>query len=515
MNSKNKLRGAYYNSTSNTKRYDVGCSATSGNVVSCTSPEASYQLPVPMSQSADAKWTSTVTNRLLVEVAQSVAIATYRFQYQPENGPYAVQNRNNSTGWRTVASSTAYADYLSNVFNLHATTSYVTGSHHLKGGIDHEWGDSRNRLDNRSAMSVLTFVNNAAGVPTASSVTVRNTPTTRLDTLDADSGLFIQDRWTMKGLTLFGGARYDWFGASYPDESAPANPFVPARDVKGQDCVPCWKDWSVRVGASYDLFGTGKTALKTSIGKFLAANALGLTTTINPLGAQSNTRTWKDLDGNGSAVDASGNVQFAEIGPTTNANFGLPGGTTVMDPDVPRGTNWEETISIQHELLPNFSVTGGYYRRQFYNMQYTTNLDVDPVRDYTPFTIVGPSNPNLPGGGGETITLYNLNDDKRGVVNSVLTWSENRTRVYNGFEMSFNARLGRGFLFGGITTERTATDNCTDLTNSNPNGLRFCNRSRRSGHCIKCPDPIGYRTNFRLAGRSRRVLASRLGRITR
>ena len=60
-----------------------------------------------------------------------------------------------------MASSTAYADYLSKVFNLHATTSYVTGSHHLKGGIDHEWGDSRNRLDNRSAMSVLTFVNNA------------------------------------------------------------------------------------------------------------------------------------------------------------------------------------------------------------------------------------------------------------------------------------------------------------------------------------------------------------------
>src|SRR4029077_4941813 len=141
---------------------DVGCSATSGNVVSYTSTEASYQLPVPMSQSADVKWTSTVTNRLLVEVAQSVAIATYRFEYQPENGPFAIQNRNNSTGWRTVASSTAYADYLRQVFNLHATASYVTGSHHLKWGVDHEWGDSRNRLDNRASMSVLTFVNNAA-----------------------------------------------------------------------------------------------------------------------------------------------------------------------------------------------------------------------------------------------------------------------------------------------------------------------------------------------------------------
>jgi carboxypeptidase family protein len=118
LNQNNKLRAAYYNSNSNTQRYDAGCTVTSGNVVACTAPEAAYQLPVPMSQSWDAKWTSTVTNRLLVEVQQSLAVATYRFDYQPENGPFAIQNRNSSTGWRTVASATAYADYLSNVWHL-------------------------------------------------------------------------------------------------------------------------------------------------------------------------------------------------------------------------------------------------------------------------------------------------------------------------------------------------------------------------------------------------------------
>ncbi|MGH9385549.1 MAG: carboxypeptidase regulatory-like domain-containing protein [Vicinamibacterales bacterium] len=474
LNANNKLRGAYYNSNSGTQRFDVGCTAGSGNVVSCIAPEASYHLPVPMSQSADLKWTSTVTNRLLVEVQQSLAVATYRFEYQPENGPFDVQNRNASTGWRTVASSVASADYLSKVWHLNGKLSYVTGSHTFKVGVNHEWGDSRNRLDNRAAMSVLTFVNNVAGVPVANSVTVRNTPTTRLDELNADSGVFVQDRWTKDQLTLFGGARFDYFNGSYPRQTAPANPFVPARDVPGASCVPCWRDWSIRVGASYDLFGTGKTALKTSIGKFLAANALGLTTSLNPLGAQSDTRTWSDLDGNGRAVDAAGNPQWAEIGPTRNANFGLPAGSTRIDPDLPRGSNWEGTVSVQHEVMPRVAVTAGYYRRQFYNIGYTRNLDVDPDLDYTPFTIVGPAHPNLPNGGGEIITLYNLNDNKRGVVNNIQTWSSTRARVYNGVEVSFNARLGRGFIFGGITTERTAVDFCNDLSNSNPNNRRYC-----------------------------------------
>ncbi len=367
-------------------------------------------------------------------------------------------NLDSATGWRTVASATASQDYLSTVWDLNAKLSYVTGSHNLKWGLNHEWGDDRNYLDNRANMSTLTFAN---GVPT--SVTVRNTPVTRYNTLNADSGVFAQDRWTKNRLTLFGGFRYDVFKASIPDQTAPANPFVPARDIAGKSCQPCFNDWSIRGGASFDLFGNSKTALKTSIGKFLQANALGTTSSLNPLGGQSNTRPWNDLDHNGRAVDANGNIQFNEIGATTNNNFGLPAGSLQIDPDLKRGNNWEETVSVQHELRSNISVTVGYYRRQFYNDAWTKNTAVDPVADFTPFTIVGPTNPNLPDGGGEVITLYNLNDNKRGAVNSVRTNSFNNSTVYNGFELSVNARHGRGFAFGSMTTERTATNNCTDL----------------------------------------------------
>ena len=92
--------------------------------------------------------------------------------------------------------------------------------------------------------------------------------------------------------------------------------------------MPCWNDWSVRVGASYDLFGTGKTALKTSVGKFLAQQALGLTATLNPLGGQTDSRAWTDRDGNGSIFDAAGNVQFNELGAIDEQPLRIPGGGT-------------------------------------------------------------------------------------------------------------------------------------------------------------------------------------------
>jgi hypothetical protein len=343
----------------------------------------------------------------------------------------------------------------------------VTGSHNLKAGVNLEWGDSRNRIDNNRSISTLTFVNNAAN-----SVTVRNTPVVRLDQLHGDSGFFVQDRWTLKKLSLFGGYRYDWFNGGWPDEHAAANPFVAVRDIQSADCQPCYRDWSLRAGGSYDLFGTGKTALKLSVGKFLAANALGTTSSLNPLGAQSNTRTWRDTNLDGTVVNPDGSIQFSEIGATTNNNFGLPAGSLVIDPKLKRGNNWEEAVSVQHELFKNVSVTGGYYRRQFYNLTATVNTVINPATDYTAFTVVGPTHPNLPNGGGEIITLYNLNANKQGAVSNVLMNAPDRSRNYDGYEVSVNARIPRGFAFGGVTIERTVTDNCASV--SNPNDLRYC-----------------------------------------
>jgi hypothetical protein len=487
---RNKIVWAFYKSQGGTKRFDVSCTATSFNSVSCISPEAAYWLPTPLQYASQIKWTAPITGRLLLEVGESFSVPTYKFNYQPEVGPLDIQHVNATTSVRTVASSTAPQDYFSQTWNTVMNLSYVTGSHNIKVGLNNSSGYERTKVIRNGDVAALTYVN-VNNVPSPSTVTVTNSPFERFENLNAMLGVFAQDRWTLPRLTLSYGARYDYFNASTPAESAQGGRFMSAAaqaaraNVAPVSCVPCWNDWAVRFGVSYDVFGNGKTALKTSIGKFLAQQALGLASSVNPLAGQTDSRAWSDLDRNGTVFDAQGNVQFNEIGPSRNNNFGLPAGGTQFDPNLPRPTNWEETISVQHEVLSNVSITAGYYHRTFQHLQYTKNTLVNPDTDYTPFTITVPATPNLQGGGGQAITMYNLNPSKLGVVNNVLTWSDINSRTYNGIEVSVNARFARrAFVFGGITTERTASNTCdgpvpttANAATSNPNNYRFCNQT--------------------------------------
>ena len=47
----------------------------------------------------------------------------------------------------------------------------------------------------------------------------------------------------------------------------PTRIFYPAGSTEGVN----WKDITPRIGAAYDLFGNGKTALKVNLGKYLQA----------------------------------------------------------------------------------------------------------------------------------------------------------------------------------------------------------------------------------------------------
>src|SRR4029450_7200660 len=66
------------------------------------------------------------------------------------------------------------------------------------------------------------------GVP--NQITMNATPFLQLAHLDADMGVYAQDRWTIRRATVSYGLRYDHFASSFPEQRIGPVPLVPNRN---------------------------------------------------------------------------------------------------------------------------------------------------------------------------------------------------------------------------------------------------------------------------------------------
>ena len=123
-------------------------------------------------------------------------------------------------------------------------------------------------------------------------------------------GVFAQDQWTVDRLTLNLGMRFDSLNGRIPPVTLPAGKWVPARSFPAVKNVPSWKDWSPRIGAAYDLFGTGRTAVKGFVGRYVIFEPMqGIILANSPVNQMVTTasRAWTD---NGDYIP-----QESELGP--------------------------------------------------------------------------------------------------------------------------------------------------------------------------------------------------------
>ena len=440
--------------------------------------------PVSLTQ---ATWTAPISSFHLVDAAVS------RFWYgiigsghMPPDAPFGlvgVTESSNMYGRPNVSYRAPYGwgVYDTVSWNWRAAWSYVTGGHSAKLGYQ----GTRMHYDwiSRTNPALMRYTFNQ-GTPTSVNYTL-SSDWDNANRAVAHS-IYLQDQWTRGRMTLQGALRYDrvtsWApdGGNGTDETTRFNS-TPIRFGR-MESVTGFNDITPRVGVAYDLFGTGRTALKFSAGKYLAAaTADGIYSSQNQglNFVRTANRAWTDSNGNyqvdcdllsPAAQTSAGGRDVCGALTGNNLNFGnLDPNITRVDPEILSGWgvrpyNWRYGASVQHELRPGISIDIGYNRRHWGNFFVTYNELVGPG-DYDVWSVPVPNHPNLPNAGGtESFVAITSAASARG-SRSFQTKEENvageeRTAYWHGVDANATARLAGVTIQMGTSTGRGVRDTC-------------------------------------------------------
>jgi hypothetical protein len=447
-----------------------------------------------------ATYSSTLTNRLLLEGGYSTFISAWGgfppagnlldfVRVTEQSNYYGVANYN----YRGLLSYT-HNDQRPNVWR--GSLSYVTGSHNIKIGNQGAYHIAATFADTvGSTQMAYTFNSRCtlpAGAPAGTACTLANggilTPTpvsvlTQIPNYNDDrttfEAFYVQDQWTINRLTVNAALRYEWAKSWAPEgkNGVVANRWTPAILDPRTEGVTGYHDISPRVGFAYDVFGTGKTAVRFNVGHYLApANNEQNYTINNPAVGRQTTqsRTWVDVDGDfvvdcdlsPTAIAAQSSAD--QCGPVTGSglNFGSNVRTRTVNPDVLHGWgvrpyDWVTSASIQQEIIPRLSVEFAYNRRHWGNFFVDDNLNLG-VNDFDVMTLTAPTNALLPDGGGYPISFRVPRTSA--ATRNYYTFAEDygeRKAMYHSYQVTSRASTNWGLtLQGGTTTGRGVRDQC-------------------------------------------------------
>jgi hypothetical protein len=419
----------------------------------------------------EAKYTGTLTSRLLVEAG--IAINNESYSLEPLPDSVNVIPRRDTILQRSFGAYDGGLYYREPIRRTAVgSVSYVTGSHAFKAGVQYGWGYFwRTRSETADLIQLY-----RSGLP--AQVIIHNTPQNSLQNMNADRGLYAQDSWTIGRWTINPGIRFEHFNSSIGVRDVGAGRFVPARHFDEQRDLPDWNDVSPRFGFVWDLQGNGKTAIKVGTGKYVRAYSTGFAEAYDPNFYSSATLTWADLNGDDIA---QGGISYLPDGTRVPCGYRTAGceidfstlpSTFGVKPsqrpaaDLKRPYQIETNISVQREVLPGTSITASYFRRAYKNLIWSDNVAIDPS-DYTGVTVPSPLNPS------EAVTIFNLNPAKASVVNILDQNSPSNFRIYSGYDVSFSNRMRNLTMFGGVSLGHTITNTCEV---EDPNFLRYCDQ---------------------------------------
>ena len=419
----------------------------------------------------------------------------------------------NGVGSRTMS--------LSHQSNGRFNVSMIKGQHSVKSGVFWMYG-----LGGGHRTYTTRFPTQVNGLPVSygfasgipRSLTEFASPSSTVDQLNPDLGLYVQDQWRISRVTISAGLRFDWVRESVQATEVPAGVLVPARSFPARTDVPNWKDLNPRFGIVWDPTGSAKTAIKFGINRYVQSATTGLAQLFDQAAGavNSTTRSWNDLafpvgdprrgnflpDCNLVTTTANG-----ECGAMANRNFGTYVPVNSPDPEWitgwgKRAYNWQTSVNVDREVLPNVVVNAGYFRTWYGNFQVTDNLRVTPA-DYSPYCVSVPVDARLPLSGQQLCGLYDINPGVFGLVDNLITRNDKygkQEEVYNGVDVNFQARILGQATIGGGWNVGNAVQLGTTAGGSASAGTDTCYVVDSPQQLFNCKVDVPYQNRVKLNG---------------
>ncbi len=464
---------------------------------------------------SQASWSAVWTNTLVSDT--KIAYSNTHFPLDQKTDMQTLLDNSTGVRLRNAAASNLMfrrrVQVTSN-WNLYVAEA-LGGRHEFKFGLDHGYTPedvTTTRVGNVN-LTFRSLQGTATQPPGPVNVTIFNSPLF-VKRAVTNTAIYAQDSYAIGRLNVIAGIRWERVEGYIPEQTHPSSEYFPSgTTISGLNVAlntggvlttytvrdtfdevknaPLWKNWAPRVSATYDLFGTGRTALKFSAGKYYDQIGTG-TPGPNPNGAVSQTYAWNDL--NGDLVFQKGNATWNGAR-YVGGEFGAANPTTTIPNPNPFDTNrrrtWrrEFTGGIDHELFPAFRLSVTYINRKEFDTYGTVDGDIDRWDlDYSPITITEPGRDGVSGTSDDNpLTVYTLNPGVTLIADGQINDSR-LGNTYHGVEIVATKRYTNGTtLLAGYTYSRE-TNEVNSL--ANPNAARV-NADGVSG---------GRRHNFKLSG---------------
>jgi hypothetical protein len=386
--------------------------------------------------SSVATYNQLLSNTMALNVSFGRVWGDFANRYQKEVGPDDIVLSDTQRNQRFNAHTLDEVNP-NNRYQAGATLSYfrqdfLGGSHDFKLGYQ----KSQDVMDWERKRNYDMQLQMLSGVP--NNALLSNTPVSAQHRWNT-WGFFVQDTARVRRLTLNVGVRLDGAKAWLPAQSSPAGLWVGARDFARTEIYDFPFNVGPRLGAVYDLFGDGNTAIKGYYGRFYDQFGANLPEAVNPNNTTTVQVPWRDLDGDFTydpgELDLSPFVGFP------------PGVFPVVLPDVKRPYSEEVSATWEQNLWNDLAMSISYHRRMFRDglVQFDR---ARPASAYTPVerTYIDPWD-----GQQKSITAYNLDAALVTQRDRVIGNFDGGSN-YNGVELTLTKRMTSWWqMLGGVT----------------------------------------------------------------